>query len=640
MKYESKIDLLNKNNSDTLVYDLVQEFSVGIPLKVLNVNYSSIHLGAALCKNGHAVWGIETSHAATKIAGSILNNVFEGTIQNFFQQFPEERFNIIVLNDVLERAADPLEVLLLCKLHLEKQGGIIASVYNVAHIAIRAMLVEGRWDYTAKGILDRTHLRFFTRTSLIKLFSDSAYQLLRLHPVRLPVAQVEEMCQFNLEATMLLATENITKDDQQFDFQYVLLAKPVADVKTATENNSAISNAIGVRVVCLLITDINSVLVELRLRLPLDRWAMQNNGYVRFVSIFQYTIEDIKWGDVFVFHREASGKYGLDLINFLRLHGKKVVFEIDDLLTDLPIFLLNYANSVASKKYLIGSLQNADAITVTTNRLGDAISVYNKNIHCVPNCSENLFNHVAKHEQIQAQEVTLIIASSDSVLVHFIVQALKLAQEKFFVQILVIGPLGEYLENAGLHIKRATNMRYYDFKEFVASIDNGIGLIPLDDSLFSSCKSPIKYFDYSLAGIPSICSNVPPYADYIVNGKNGFLVENTVESWFSAIELLVLNHALRTEISESAAHYVHHNYNWETAANAWQTLIASMSQDIFSQRTANKTINFAPLIRQRLLSRIINTLLLPIAYKRAFQIIKKSGIKGLMSKIQHSLKIH
>jgi glycosyltransferase involved in cell wall biosynthesis len=446
------------------------------------------------------------------------------------------------------------------------------------------------------------------------------------------------MSELDLDPTTLLAAESIAKDDRQLDFQYVLLAKPVADIQIAIESNSAFSNAVGVRIVCLLITDLSSALVELRLRLPLERWAMQNDGHVRFACIFNYTADDIEWGDVFVFHREAAGKYGLALIKFLKAHGKKVVFEIDDLLTDLPSFLLSHADSVVNKKYLIGSLQNADAITVTTNRLGKELSVYNKNIHCVPNCSENLYNHVAEHQQTPPQKVTLIIASSDNVLVHFIVDALKLAQEKFAVQILVIGPLGEYLENAGLTIKRAANMRYYDFKEFVASINNGIGLIPLDDSLFSSCKSAIKYFDYSLAGIPSVCSNVPPYSDHIINGKNGFLVENTVESWFVAIDLLVLNHTLRAEISESATHYVHHNYDWKTAANAWQTLIAPMSQDIFAERAINKPIKFPPLTRKRLFSKIVSVLKLPIVYKRAFQIVRTDGITGLIHKISDSLR--
>ena len=638
MKYEAKIDLLNKNNSHTLVYDLVQEFSADAPLKVLDVGCSSGYLGAALRNIGHTVWGIEPNHEAAETASGVLNNVFKGTIQDFFRQFPEERFNVIIFGDVLEHVADPLEVLSLCKLHLEEKGGIVASVPNVAHLAIRAMLLEGRWDYATLGILDRTHLRFFTRTSLIKLFSDSAYQISRLYPVRLSVAQVAEMCELNLDPTTLLATESIAKDDRRLDFQYVLLAKPVSDVETATESNSAFANAVGVRIVCLLIADFSSALVELRLRLPLERWAMQNDGHVRLVGIFDYTADDIQWGDVFVFHREPVGKQGLELIKSLKAHGKKVVFEIDDLLTDLPTFLLSHADSIANKKYLIGSLQNADAITVTTNRLGKELSVYNKNIHCVPNCSENLYHHVAEHQQTPPQKVTLIIASSDNVLVHFIVDALKLAQEKFALQILVIGPLGEYLENRDLTIKRATNMRYYDFKEFVASIDNGIGIIPLDDSLFSSCKSAIKYFDYSLAGVPSICSNMPPYSDHIINGKNGFLVENTVESWFAAIDLLVLNHTLRAEISESATHYVHHNYGWETAANAWQTLIAPMSQDIFAKRAINKPIKFIRLTRKKLFSKIVSILKLPIVYKRAFQIIRTDGITGLIHKISNSLK--
>jgi glycosyltransferase involved in cell wall biosynthesis/2-polyprenyl-3-methyl-5-hydroxy-6-metoxy-1,4-benzoquinol methylase len=632
MKYIAKIDLSNKNNSHTLAYELIQGFSGGMPLKVLEVGCSSGYFGSALREIGHVVWGVEPSHDAAEAAKDILDKVFEGVLQDFFKEYPNERFNIIVFGDVLEHISNPGETLILCKSHLEADGRIVASVPNVAHISVRAMLLEGRWDYKELGILDRTHLRFFTRSSLIELFSHSAYQVLRLHSVQISAEQVDQMCGLNLNKDIIRATELIIKDAYSLDFQYVLLAKPVVDVESAIRVNSVISNESGAKLVCFVTA--YSSLVELRLRLPLERWASQNSGCIKFVSIFEDITKDIEWGDIFIFQRDA-GEYVFSLIKFLKSNGKKIVFEIDDLLINLPSFLSHHADALLeNKEYLIESLKLSDVVTVTTSRLAKEISIYNKNIHCIPSGSEGLPSLVAKHYKVPSEEVTLIVASSDKVLIDFIIPALKLIQEKFSIQIIAIGPPGEYLENANLNIKKIKNMSYFDFKKFIASLDNGIGLIPLDDSLFSSCKSPIKYFDYSVAGIPSICSNVPPYIDYVINEKNGVLVENTTESWFAAIESLVLSHSMRTEIAESSINYVRNSYGWEAAAEAWQKVISSLMQDISLKKRETKVFSFTLMSKNKLFW-ITRKLASPFAYKQAFEIVKKQGIKALINRVIH-----
>lgn len=79
-------------------------------------------------------------------------------------------FDVVVLSDVIEHVAAPSQMLELAARALKPQGVIIASVPNVAHWTVRARLLLGRFDYTPTGIMDATHLRWFTRKSLRSLF--------------------------------------------------------------------------------------------------------------------------------------------------------------------------------------------------------------------------------------------------------------------------------------------------------------------------------------------------------------------------------------------------------------------------------------------------------------------------------------
>ena len=633
MKYSATIDLSNKNNSHTLAFDLIQSFADGRFLKVLEVGCSAGYFGGAVGSVGHEVWGVEPNQEAAVVASKTLHKVYNGFIQDFFAQNLDTRFDVIVFGDVLEHLNDPDSVLKLCKEHLTDSGAIVASVPNVAHVAIRAMLLEGRWEYSDLGILDRTHVRFYTKSSLVELFTNASYIVRNLHPVQISAEQVDELCKLDLDPKILKVAVKQIKDDCAYDFQYVLLAQPVTETETAAQANKLVVNGSGLRVVCL-VSSLDSTLVELRLKLPLVRWAQKNGGAVRFVSIFDHTPNDLGWGDIFILQRDA-GDYAVGLIKFLKSNKKKVIFEIDDLLIDLPEFLSHHAASIGvNEKYITESIGLADAVTVTTTRLGDQISRFNKSIFCIPNCAERPIGGVAKHSNVPSNQVTLIVASSDKVLVDFIIPALKAVHLKYGVRIVAIGPPGQMLVDAGLVVERFENMSYHSFRLFLATMDNGVGLIPLDDSNFSSCKSPIKYFDYSQVGLPSVCSGVPPYSDHIVDNETGYIVENTTLAWVSAIEGLVTSSDLRLKIARAAADYVNDNFNLNVAAEGWQQLIARLIPAVPSSREAPKSLNFMPPPSKNLISWVVAKLVSPDAYRKALQVFRKHGITGLLNRIR------
>ena len=101
----------------------------------------------------------------------------------------EGPFDAIVFGDVLEHLPDPVSVLVALGGQLSRRGRIIVSVPNVAHLWVRLSLLLGRFDYADRGILDRTHLRFFTRRSLLEMLAACGLTVdeLRATPVPLPL---------------------------------------------------------------------------------------------------------------------------------------------------------------------------------------------------------------------------------------------------------------------------------------------------------------------------------------------------------------------------------------------------------------------------------------------------------------------
>ena len=170
MRYQASIDLSNKNNSHTLAYDLIEKHANGGLLRVLEVGCSGGYFGAAVRAQGHTVWGVEPDYKSSQIAKEELDFAFNGTLDDFYKQHKDEKFDVIVFGDVLEHFSNPASALVEVKAIMNDGGVIVASVPNVSHITVRAMLLEGRWEYNDLGIMDRTHLQFFTEETLVELF--------------------------------------------------------------------------------------------------------------------------------------------------------------------------------------------------------------------------------------------------------------------------------------------------------------------------------------------------------------------------------------------------------------------------------------------------------------------------------------
>lgn len=148
--------------------------------RILDVGCSTGDLGAAL-KRGRSVtvFGIEINPTAAREAQHKLDAVFEAPLAELDFSSDKDRFHCIIFADVLEHLVDPLQAVLICKQWLAPDGVMIFSIPNVNHFSVLwDLVVCGNWQYRESGILDNTHLRFFTHKSFCRLLDEAGLVIL------------------------------------------------------------------------------------------------------------------------------------------------------------------------------------------------------------------------------------------------------------------------------------------------------------------------------------------------------------------------------------------------------------------------------------------------------------------------------
>lgn len=122
------------------------------------------------------VVGVEPHPERAEQARTEGLNVITGVYDQTFAQ-RNEKFDYILFADVLEHLVDPAEMLREVKNSLAPDGRVLASIPNVAHWSVRAQLLFGNFNYKPTGIMDATHLRWFTRRSVRRLFDAAGYEV-------------------------------------------------------------------------------------------------------------------------------------------------------------------------------------------------------------------------------------------------------------------------------------------------------------------------------------------------------------------------------------------------------------------------------------------------------------------------------
>jgi O-antigen biosynthesis protein len=202
------------------ILDLMDSHDLNSEIRVLEVGCAC---GATLLqiknmyKNAQ-LFGIELNENAASIASNFTNIKAVDVEKN--TDYPENFFDYIIFADVLEHLYDPWRVLENMKRHLKEGGKLLASIPNVMHYSVLKDVINGHWTYRDSGLLDRTHIRFFTLNEILKMFNKTLSNNVQVSAITLPET-LEEQNWVNIFSTL-----SGSNNKEQFKvYQYLIKAQ-------------------------------------------------------------------------------------------------------------------------------------------------------------------------------------------------------------------------------------------------------------------------------------------------------------------------------------------------------------------------------------------------------------------------------
>jgi O-antigen biosynthesis protein len=241
-KYETKLNLDDRSSSHAMIIELL-----GLDKRVLDVGCATGNLAEVLARRGCRVTGIEIDPEAARQAEKHCERVIVGDVESLDlgAELDEADFDVVVFGDVLEHLKDPLQTLRRFKPFLQTEGYVIASIPNIAHGSVRLALMQGRFRYRSLGLLDDTHLRFFTRETVEQLFKDAGFLIADLRRTTRGVFDTEiEIDREQLHPEVLRLVE---EDPEASTYQFVLSAYRIGEAGMLAQDVRLLSEQLARR---------------------------------------------------------------------------------------------------------------------------------------------------------------------------------------------------------------------------------------------------------------------------------------------------------------------------------------------------------------------------------------------------------
>jgi glycosyltransferase involved in cell wall biosynthesis/cellulose synthase/poly-beta-1,6-N-acetylglucosamine synthase-like glycosyltransferase len=257
--------------------------------------------------------------------------------------------------------------------------------------------------------------------------------------------------------------------------------------------------------------------------------------------------------------------------------GKPIVYELDDLLLDLPQThpdseTLYYRPALIP---MMRAIAEADVVTASTPPLCAYLRSFNPNTWLLPNYLDDRlwrFRDRARKSTCRPVVVGYMGTGSHVPDLEYVTSALLHIADRYGDDV----RLRFWTEKLPENLQHSRNVewtplrldKYAEFVSYFSTQDCDIAISPLCDNLFNQCKSPIKFLEYSTLGVPGVYSRVAPYEGVITHGENGFLASSTDE-WIEYVSQLIELSSLRHRMGISAQQTVRQQWLLSQHAHEW-----------------------------------------------------------------------
>jgi glycosyltransferase involved in cell wall biosynthesis len=271
-------------------------------------------------------------------------------------------------------------------------------------------------------------------------------------------------------------------------------------------------------------------------------------------------------------------EYYQAVIKWAHENNKPVIYEIDDVLFDLPEDHTEKEYYRLFEASIRAAIQSADAVITSTAPLADRLRQFNKHTWLLPNyLDDNIWDLKKPLGNLEKSDKPVSIGymggitrthiydleSIQNILYDVLMEYGKDVAFHFWG----IAPKGmNDFPNVYIHEERFPD--YREFARYFMGQPVDIWIAPLIDNAFNQCKSAIKYLEYSASKAPGIYSDVYPYREVIQANRNGYLASNEIE-WKEALRRLIDDPSLRLEIGNAAFETISQLYKMSDHASEW-----------------------------------------------------------------------
>jgi SAM-dependent methyltransferase len=533
------------------------ELLTAIPVSanhVLELGCGAGALGAAWkSRNPRGLWsGLEFAADASHSAQGVLDDVLcadiealdDASLDAFLEGRPAP--DVLVFGDVLEHLRDPLAVLRRLVDRLAPGGTVAACIPNIGHWSAVASLMAGEWSYTDSGLLDRTHLRFFTQRSARALLEEAGLAVRKVTPRRIPLdaAGQERFLAVLAPALQQLGIDAAEASARMQALQYVFVAQ-----KPPLQPLLAIHHWI-----------MNKSQLQARTDPPFAALGSMPDVVATASAVSEGVPKPSgEHGHVLVIQRQMAVNRDLWFasIRSLIAKGWLLVAEWDD----HPDLLPAHAKAIwDANPWLPAS--SVHACQVSTPLLAEAFRAHNPTVAVFPNALLDL-PPLAKRS---GGRICILYAALNrtgvAALVAKALDAAAAADSR--VEIIIV-------HDEELFAALTTPQRsflplqpYKDYLDLLATAD--IAVLPIVGGSSEMYKSPLKFLECASRGAACVASPAL-YADTIRDGETG-IIARTQEEWAGALQRLVAHPDERVRLAEAAWRDVRDRHMMSMQVNA------------------------------------------------------------------------
>lgn len=331
-------------------------------------------------------------------------------------------------------------------------------------------------------------------------------------------------------------------------------------------------------------------------------WATKRDA-----SGFSFDLDVASTADVIIIQRQFPCKFTEKVLRIILSLGIPVAYDLDDMFFDISTYHPKYDSFKKHLPYIKWILKEADIITVSTIPLKQSLSKYtSRPIHVKPNIVD--FNLFSSCPRVHNNQFNFLVSGSSSherdwaIIEEPLLEILKIYNKNVSVVFFGEAPK-RFIGHPSVKIINFQS-DYKLYAKQLKELDVHSALIPLEDTKFNQGKSNIKWLEYSAAGIPGAYSDITPYNSCISHEQNGLLVSNDQESWFNAMNQLVVDSEKTANIIKNAQHEVFIKHSIESSLDEYTSAVKSL----FGQMHQHNTLSELPILHYRLYDSIKNVL--------------------------------